>query len=327
MLRRLIAPSLILLTVTLAAWYTVDSLRPEAAPDIAGLAVDATPTSPLTSTPTSPPAGITEPVIAKGPDHEPNARPSEWFWQQRAYPHGDIKQSSYALMLEQAAAKEREAQLARTGGDKSLILSAQWEQRGPSNIGARVTDLAIHPGDPDIVYAAMASGGIFKTVDGGSNWTAIFDDQPVLTIGAVTLDPQNPETIYVGTGEANAISYSFFGLGVFKSSDGGVSWQHLGLEATRYIARIVVDPSDSDRVYLLPGRHRQALRHRAQPRHLPLPGRRPELGAKPGADRLHRGDGPGHQSRESPDPLCGHVGTGARTYLPAQRRAIEQHLA
>ena len=250
MLRRLIAPSLILLTVTLAAWYTVDSLRPEAAPDIAGLAAEATPTSPLTSTPTSTPTGITEPVIAKGPDHEPNARPSEWFWQQRAYPHGDIKQSSYALMLEQAAAKEREAQLARTGGDKSLILSAQWEQRGPSNIGARVTDLAIHPGDPNIVYAAMASGGIFKTVDGGSNWTPIFDDQPVLTIGAVTLDPQNPETIYVGTGEANAISYSFFGLGVFKSSDGGVSWQHLGLEATRYIARIVVDPTDSDRIYL-----------------------------------------------------------------------------
>ncbi len=184
------------------------------------------------------------------PDHEPKARPSEWFWRQRAYPHGDIKLEAVKLVLAEAAAKEAEAQLLRAAGDKSSLLTETWEQRGPTNVGARVADLAIHPTNPDIIYAGIATGGVFKSIDGGTSWTPIFDDQAVLTVGAVALDPQNPETVYVGTGEANAISYSFFGVGMFKSTDGGGTWQPSGLDETRYIARIVVDPTDSDRLYV-----------------------------------------------------------------------------
>ncbi len=174
------------------------------------------------------------------PAREPNQRPNDWFWTQRAWPAGDIE----------PAALDRALSQARTLDAEGSRLRSSWTQAGPSNIGARVTDLAVHPTDPDLVYAAMASGGVFRSSDGGASWDAVFDDQAILPVGAIALDPQAPETVYVGTGEANAASLSFFGRGVFKSDDGGENWEHLGLEATRYIGRIVVDPTNSMRVYL-----------------------------------------------------------------------------
>ncbi len=171
---------------------------------------------------------------------EPNQRPNDWFWTQRAWPVGDIEPAALDRALDQAVALDA----------AGSTLRSSWIQAGPTNIGARVTDLAVHPTNPDLVYAAMASGGIFKSVDAGASWEPVFDEQAVLPVGAVALDPQAPETVYAGTGEANAASLSFFGRGVFKSTDGGGSWEHLGLEATRYIGRIVVDPTDGDRVYL-----------------------------------------------------------------------------
>jgi photosystem II stability/assembly factor-like uncharacterized protein len=174
------------------------------------------------------------------PPREPNQRPNDWFWTQRAWPAKDIEPAALDRALAQAAALD-------AAGSR---LRSSWIQAGPTNIGARVTDLAVHPTNPDLVYAAMASGGVFKTSDGGSSWVPVFDEQAVLPVGAIALDPQAPETVYAGTGEANAASLSFFGRGVFKSIDGGASWDHLGLEATRYIGRIVVDPTDSNRVYL-----------------------------------------------------------------------------
>ena len=119
-----------------------------------------------------------------------------------------------------------------------------------TNIGARVTDLAFHPSDPNIIYAAMASGGVFKTTDGGSSWEPISDDLPVLTIGAIAIDPVHPDTIYVGTGEANAHSFSWFGMGLFRSTDGGRTWEYIGLEETHYIGRIIVDPTNSQRIWV-----------------------------------------------------------------------------
>ncbi|MBM4117942.1 glycosyl hydrolase, partial [bacterium] len=178
----------------------------------------------------------------EAPPREPNKRPNDWFWFQRADAAGDIPQAALARALDQAAAKEREGAL--------LAGRAGWEPAGPTNIGARVTDIAVHPTNADLAYAAMASGGIFKTVDGGAHWAPIFDEQAVLPVGAVALDPSNPNVIYAGTGEANAASLSFFGLGVFKSTDAGASWQQLGLEATRYIGRILVDPTNGQRVYV-----------------------------------------------------------------------------
>ncbi len=187
------------------------------------------------------------PAPSKG--REPSMAPNMWFFNQRAYPHGEIKQESFKLAIDQAAEKKAEARARRASGQKNMPLTANWQQRGPVNIGGRVTDLAVHPTDANTAYAAMASGGVFKTTNGGLDWVPKFDDEASLTCGAIAIDPSDPETVWVGTGEANAGSYSFFGLGIYRSDDGGSSWQNKGLAEGRYISRIAVDPRDSDHVF------------------------------------------------------------------------------
>jgi photosystem II stability/assembly factor-like uncharacterized protein len=190
-----------------------------------------------------------DPALAPA-DEGPGALPSDWFWQQRAFPHGEISPAGQRLAIEQAAAMREEATLRRLAGGKRSLDDAVWQQAGPTNVGARVTDLAPHPTDADICYAAMATGGIFVTTDAGQTWSPIFDQGDVITIGDIVLDPQDPDVIYAGTGEANANSYSFFGTGLYRSPDAGQSWEHLGLEDTRYIARVLVDPTDNQRLFV-----------------------------------------------------------------------------
>jgi len=219
MLRRLIAPVTILVLLIVAI-----AQRPDA------------PTPPTT--------------VMGEHQEEAESRPDDWFWMQRSFPNGAIDHDGYKLSLSQARAKQQEAQVMRQSKTNDPLLSAAWEQKGPTNVCARVTDLAVHPTNADICYAGIATGGVFKTTDGGTDWTPIFDQQDVLSVGAVTLDPQNPETVYVGTGEANAASLSFFGTGLYRSTNGGLNWEHLGLEDTRYIARVIVDPTDSERLFV-----------------------------------------------------------------------------
>lgn len=121
---------------------------------------------------------------------------------------------------------------------------------GPVNMSGRVADVEGIPGDPRIVYVGAASGGVWKSVDAGGSFTPIFDDQPLQSIGDLALAPSNPEVIYVGTGEGNVRNSVSFGNGVYKSTDGGSTWTHLGLETTRHITRIVVDPTDPDTVFV-----------------------------------------------------------------------------
>lgn len=181
---------------------------------------------------------------AEGRRYEPGAFPSEWAWQQRAYPYDkfDFEQLKDAVVQAQAMRIEARKMPAS--------LSATWVERGPTNIGARVSDIVIHPVDTDIIYAAISSGGVLKSTDAGVTWAPISDDLPVLTLGAIALDPQDPDVIYLGTGEANAHSFSWFGMGLYKSTDAGVTWEYKGLEDTRYIARIVIDPMNSNRVWV-----------------------------------------------------------------------------
>ncbi|MGC2618167.1 MAG: hypothetical protein WA414_03945 [Acidobacteriaceae bacterium] len=117
--------------------------------------------------------------------------------------------------------------------------------------GNRVSAIAGIPGDPSTYYAGAASGGVWKSTDGGNRWRPIFDDEPVQAIGALAVAPSDPNVVWVGTGEAWAIrDIDVAGNGVYKSTDGGKTWTHMGLDNTGRIGRVVVDPRDSDRVYV-----------------------------------------------------------------------------
>jgi photosystem II stability/assembly factor-like uncharacterized protein len=121
---------------------------------------------------------------------------------------------------------------------------------GPAITSGRIIDFAVHPDDRNHYYVAVASGGVWKTENDGTTWEPIFDDQGSYSIGCVTLDPNDPLVVWVGTGENNSQRSVGYGDGVYKSIDGGKSWQHMGLDESEHIGKIVVDPRDSDVVYV-----------------------------------------------------------------------------
>lgn len=131
-----------------------------------------------------------------------------------------------------------------------LFQSLEWRNIGPANMGGRITDIEGVPGNINIVYIGTACGGIWKTKNGGITWTPIFDTQPIASIGDIALEPANPDVIYVGTGESNVRNSVSFGNGVYKSTDGGRTWRHLGLDDSRHISRIVINPQDPKIVYV-----------------------------------------------------------------------------
>ncbi|MCB9464984.1 MAG: glycosyl hydrolase [Candidatus Eisenbacteria bacterium] len=176
-------------------------------------------------------------------DGLPPKAPNPYFFAERAYPLGEIPLERWRAGVAQARQMKDEVQ--HRGG-------AAWAFRGPTNIGGRITDLAPHPTDANIVFAGTAEGGVVRTTNGGASWEPIFDDQPTLTIGAVAIDPNQPTTVYAGTGEVNpgggGVAYG--GLGVFRSTDSGDHWESIGLEETGSIGRILVDPTDSNRIFV-----------------------------------------------------------------------------
>lgn len=121
---------------------------------------------------------------------------------------------------------------------------------GPAQNSGRITDIAIHPSDENTWYVAVACGNVWKTSNAGTTWTPIFDDQGSFSIGCVTVDPNDPHIVWVGTGENNSQRSVAYGDGVYKSVDGGKSWENVGLKESEHIGKIVVDPRDSDVVYV-----------------------------------------------------------------------------
>ena len=134
----------------------------------------------------------------------------------------------------------------------------QWRSIGPVNTSGRIDDIAVARvrGEADAVYVATASGGLWKSANNGISWNPVFDAvDAMMSIGAVAVAPSSPQTIWLGTGEANTRQSSSWGDGVYKSTDGGTTWAHMGLRDTRSISRIVVDPTDVNIVYIAAGGH------------------------------------------------------------------------
>ncbi|MFN2530574.1 MAG: sialidase [Pyrinomonadaceae bacterium] len=127
---------------------------------------------------------------------------------------------------------------------RDVLGSLRYRYIGP--VGNRVTSVVSIPGQPNIYYAGAASGGIFKSTDGGTHWEPIFDGQPVSSIGALAIAPSDPNIVWAGTGEPWIRSHISVGQGVYRSTDAGKTWTLMGLEKTGRISRIVIDPRNPD---------------------------------------------------------------------------------
>ncbi len=121
---------------------------------------------------------------------------------------------------------------------------------GPAIMSGRISDIVIHPKRAATWYVAVGSGGVWKTENAGTTWTPVFDAQASYSIGCITLDPSNPETVWVGTGENVSGRHVGYGDGVYKSLNGGKTWTNMGLKSTEHISRILVDPRNAAVVYV-----------------------------------------------------------------------------
>src|ERR1043166_5786801 len=121
---------------------------------------------------------------------------------------------------------------------------------GPAFTSGRVIGFAVEPNNPSHYFVASASGGVWKTVNDGNTWTPVFDREGSYSIGCIALDPKNPLTVWVGTGENNSQRSVSYGSGIYKSDDGGKTWRNVGLKNSEHIGRIAIDPKDSNIVYV-----------------------------------------------------------------------------
>lgn len=198
-------------------------------------------------------------LATRAPSAEPREReaaagqggpdaPTDWFYMQRAFPSGVIDREARPRALRQARAL-RDA--GPEGGAEKAAAEA-WDFLGPVNIGGRITDVVADPADPTRVFVGAASGGVFRSTDNGATWTDVWAGAGSLSIGALAMDPTNPDLLWAGTGEANpgGGSIAYGGDGVWKSTDGGAIWISCGLALTNSIGRIAVDPLTPSRVFV-----------------------------------------------------------------------------
>lgn len=179
--------------------------------------------------------------ISKISEEKEKKYPIDLMFMQRAYPSGEINSSAYseAIQWKKQTANRNTA-------------NEVWQFSGPLNIGGRITDIEIPSTQPEVYYVGAASGGIFKTVNGGTDWAPIFDEQGMLSIGDIEISKSNNNLIYVGTGEVNAGGGSlvYDGDGIYKSADGGSTWQSKGLPDIGSVGKIVLDPNNDNTAFV-----------------------------------------------------------------------------
>lgn len=166
--------------------------------------------------------------------------PHDFMFMQRAYPTGELMTEAYS-----EAIQWKKQQANRSNAD------AIWEFSGPLNVGGRISDIEIPIDAAETYYVGAASGGIFKTTDAGDNWTPIFDEQEMLSIGDIEISKNNTSLIWVGTGEVNAGggSLAYDGNGMYKSTDAGITWESKGLPNAGSISKVLIDPNNDNIVF------------------------------------------------------------------------------
>lgn len=171
----------------------------------------------------------------------------KWFYEQRLYPYITLPAGAY---INAFAEKQNLKQLSGF-----LSKSGLWINLGPTPginpnygyVSSRIATVKFNPLDPNIIYAGTACGGVWKTTNAGLNWVPISDFEVSLSSGALAIDPNNPQIIYIGTGEATYFSYSYYGRGLLKSTDGGTSWISIrnGLPEFSYFSRLIIKPENT----------------------------------------------------------------------------------
>ncbi len=146
--------------------------------------------------------------------------------------------------------KDKKTEQTNTEINTALVSNLKFRNIGPALISGRIADLAVNPNNPNEFYLAVASGGVWKTTNHGNTFTPIFDGYGSYSIGCITIDPNNSNTLWVGTGENNNQRSVAYGDGVYKSTDGGKSWTNVGLKNSEHISKIIVNPNNSNEVYV-----------------------------------------------------------------------------
>jgi photosystem II stability/assembly factor-like uncharacterized protein len=183
------------------------------------------------------------PTGAPGPRLTNHKVRSVWFQARAAWP---VREASVSALVE--------ARRAVAASPTTPHLQAQWQLIGPTNIGGRCTSLVCDPNKPDRIWIGTAGGGVWYSADAGRTWQAQWHSEDVLNVGALAMDPKDPDILYCGTGEANLSADSYAGVGIYRSHDGGKTWQMWASVAStkipRRIGAIAVDPFDSNRLIL-----------------------------------------------------------------------------
>ena len=181
---------------------------------------------------------------------------TEWFFFQRRFPYDEVPagaRQEAVRKVEQMQRRLDDARAMRKGA--SVQARTPWEPIGPENVGGRIRAMAIHPTNGSTIYIGAAAGGVWKTTNTGTTWTTGFDKLSALTVGAIAIDPSNPQTIYAGTGELRpAVDVTFLSDGIFKSIDGGETWRNIGLNTVGAINKIEVHRTNPQIIYAATGR-------------------------------------------------------------------------
>ncbi|MDQ3020224.1 MAG: T9SS type A sorting domain-containing protein [Bacteroidota bacterium] len=181
-------------------------------------------------------------------ENDPGCVPADnWFATQRAFPFDEIPQEEYLKSVEYV---KNQMSVKDWNGSEN---SAEWTLAGPTNIEGRITTIAIHPTNHQIVYIGTSNGGAWKSTNFCQSLVSIFDNQNTSSIGAIAIDPINPEIIYCGTGEANSLRSYYPGTGIYKSTNGGSNWAFIGLDSSYTIGNIAINPTNSQEIFVASG--------------------------------------------------------------------------
>jgi photosystem II stability/assembly factor-like uncharacterized protein len=166
-------------------------------------------------------------------------QPDELYWQSRYYTSDETNPE---LLMQAYQKLFSEMKNKKTRGANN------WQIEGPNNIGGRVNTLAIHPTDTNTILIGMPHGGIYRSVDGGSNWNPVFDNQTTQNISVIVFDKNNPNTVYAGTGDGPLAGDARMGNGVYRSIDAGITWTYFGLKQVQTITKIIIDPANANHI-------------------------------------------------------------------------------